>query len=110
MAFESKLLHDNRFGDPVVRHHPVDLPPSYAREPLRRFPVSYGLPGYGSQLDIVHQDEEFDDGHSGIQYRYDVSLPKLAAALTRDGAATAAARATQTRGGTRSADQRSQGR
>ncbi len=32
--------------------------------------------------DIPHEYEEFDDGHMDITYRYDVSLPKLAAALT----------------------------
>lgn len=31
--------------------------------------------------DIAYTYEEFDDGHRNIQYRYDVSLPKLAAAL-----------------------------
>jgi enterochelin esterase family protein len=30
---------------------------------------------------IAHEHEEFDDGHMNIAYRYDVSLPKLAAAL-----------------------------
>jgi hypothetical protein len=32
-------------------------------------------------LGIAHQHEEFDDGHMDIDYRYDVSLPKLAGAL-----------------------------
>jgi hypothetical protein len=32
-------------------------------------------------LDIRFEHQEFDDGHRGIAYRYDVSLPKLAAAL-----------------------------
>lgn len=32
-------------------------------------------------LGIRHEAEEFDDGHMSIQYRYDVSLPKLARAL-----------------------------
>ena len=32
-------------------------------------------------LGIAHEHEEFDDGHMNVQYRYDVSLPKLAAAL-----------------------------
>jgi S-formylglutathione hydrolase FrmB len=32
-------------------------------------------------LGIRHEHEEFDDGHMNIPYRYDVSLPKLAAAL-----------------------------
>jgi len=32
-------------------------------------------------LGIAHQHEEFDDGHMNVQYRYDVSLPRLARAL-----------------------------
>ena len=32
-------------------------------------------------LGIAHEYQEFDDGHMGIAYRYDVSLPKLVAAL-----------------------------
>jgi hypothetical protein len=32
-------------------------------------------------LGIAHEYEEFDDGHMDIDYRYDVSLPKLANAL-----------------------------
>ena len=34
-----------------------------------------------SALGIVHEHQEFDDGHMNVSYRYDVSLPKLAAAL-----------------------------
>jgi hypothetical protein len=30
---------------------------------------------------IPYEYEEFEDGHMSIQYRYDVSLPKLARAL-----------------------------
>jgi len=30
---------------------------------------------------IAHQHEEFDDGHMNVQYRYDVTLPKLAKVL-----------------------------
>jgi S-formylglutathione hydrolase FrmB len=33
-------------------------------------------------LDIAHEHEEFDDGHMDIDYRYDVSLPKIARALS----------------------------
>jgi enterochelin esterase family protein len=33
-------------------------------------------------LGIAHEYEEFDDGHMDIDYRYDVSLPKLAEALS----------------------------
>ncbi len=34
-------------------------------------------------LGVAHEHQEFDDGHSGTSYRYDVSLPKLARALRR---------------------------
>jgi enterochelin esterase family protein len=30
---------------------------------------------------IACEHQEFDDGHRGTAYRYDVSLPKLAAAI-----------------------------
>ena len=36
-------------------------------------------------LGVPHEHEEFDDGHMEIQYRYDVSLPKLAGALQAAG-------------------------
>ncbi len=32
-------------------------------------------------LGIAHEHQEYDDGHMNVSYRYDVSLPKLAAAL-----------------------------
>lgn len=32
-------------------------------------------------LGIAHEYQEFEDGHMGVSYRYDVSLPKMAAAL-----------------------------
>jgi len=35
-------------------------------------------------LGIAHEYEEFDDNHNNIQYRYDVSLPKLARALAAE--------------------------
>lgn len=34
-----------------------------------------------AQMGVAHSYAEFDDGHRNIQYRYDVSLPLLAAAL-----------------------------
>ena len=34
-----------------------------------------------ARLGIAHTYEEFDDGHMNVPYRYDVSLPRLAAAL-----------------------------
>ncbi len=33
------------------------------------------------ELGVPHEYQEFDDGHRNIPYRYDVSLPKLGAAL-----------------------------
>ena len=33
------------------------------------------------ELGIAHEHQEFDDGHMNVTYRYDVSLPKIAAAL-----------------------------
>ena len=32
-------------------------------------------------LGLTHEREEFEDGHMNVQYRYDVSLPKIATAL-----------------------------
>ena len=32
-------------------------------------------------LGLTHEREEFDDGHMNVQYRYDVSLPRIAKAL-----------------------------
>ena len=34
-------------------------------------------------LGVPHEHEEFDDGHMNVQYRWDVSLPKLGRALAR---------------------------
>jgi hypothetical protein len=47
--------------------------------------VQYGARAFTqklSALGIAHRYEEFDDNHSGIDYRMDVSLPFLYAALT----------------------------
>ena len=33
------------------------------------------------ELSITHEHQEFDDGHRDLSYRYDVSFPRLAAAL-----------------------------
>ncbi len=44
--FESALLVNNPAGDPHMRTVPVYLPPSYASEPQRRFPVAYVLTGF----------------------------------------------------------------
>ena len=60
----SKILKDNPLGDPHVRKLAVWLPPQYDD-------------GTG----IRHTYEEFDDNHSDIDYRMNVSLPFLYRAL-----------------------------
>ena len=44
--FDSVLLRDNPLGDPSEREIPVYLPPSYASDGRRRFPVVLVLAGY----------------------------------------------------------------
>jgi enterochelin esterase family protein len=44
--FESAVLKGNPAGDPARRDIPVYLPPAYATDPTRRFPVVYVLTGY----------------------------------------------------------------
>lgn len=49
------------------------------------FNLQWGLRQFVEKLEakgIGHEHEEFDDGHRGTSYRYDVSLPKLVRALT----------------------------
>ncbi len=45
-SFESAVLAGNPLGDPHVRRIPVYLPPSYDRDPGRRFPVVFLLTGF----------------------------------------------------------------
>ena len=50
-----------------------------------QFQLHLGLRLFRKRLDelgIAHEAEEFADDHSSVSYRYDVSVPKLAAALT----------------------------
>src|SRR5262245_65987387 len=42
----SQVLEGNAAGDPATRTVPVYLPPSYDREPERRYPVAYVLTGF----------------------------------------------------------------
>jgi enterochelin esterase family protein len=34
------------------------------------------------KLGVKHVHEEFDDGHMGISYRYDFSLPRISRAIS----------------------------
>jgi S-formylglutathione hydrolase FrmB len=47
--FESRLLAGNPAGDPHVRTVAVYLPPSYATQPERRFPVVHLLAGFSAR-------------------------------------------------------------
>jgi enterochelin esterase family protein len=51
---KSAALIGNRFGDPTERITPIILPPSYDREPGRRYPVIYLLPAFaGSAAQLL---------------------------------------------------------
>lgn len=51
----SEVLADNPLGDSPVRRVPVYLPPSYDRQPARRFPVVYYLVGFlGRGLSLLN--------------------------------------------------------
>lgn len=46
LEFDSPALRGNLLGDATARSATVYLPPAYAREPARRFPVIYSLGGF----------------------------------------------------------------
>jgi len=54
--FESAALKDNAAGDPAVRTVPIYLPPSYAEQPARRFPVCYVLSGFTGRGTMLLND------------------------------------------------------
>lgn len=62
---ESDVLRGNPLGDPHVRTVPVYLPPSYDREPQRRFPVVFVLSGFAGRGRMLLNDHpwspSFDD-------------------------------------------------
>jgi enterochelin esterase-like enzyme len=47
VTHESDVLKGNPLGDPHVRRFPVYLPPGYAESPHKRYPVIFGLLGFG---------------------------------------------------------------
>ena len=71
---DSRILRDNRLGDPHVRTFPVWLPPQYDSAPTgRRFPVLYDLVGYTGS------------GWSHVNWRnFDENVPQQAARLLRE--------------------------
>lgn len=50
--FSSRVLADNPLGDPSTRPLWVYLPPSYEKEPERRYPTLYLIQGLTGQLDM----------------------------------------------------------
>jgi enterochelin esterase-like enzyme len=74
LEHDSRVLRDNRLGDPHVRRFPVWLPAQYDTAPKnRRFPVLFDLVGYTGS------------GWSHTNWRsFDESVPEQAARLIRD--------------------------
>jgi S-formylglutathione hydrolase FrmB len=54
--FESEALKGNAPGDPHVRTVPVYLPPAYAEDPGRRFPVCFVLSGFTGRGTMLLND------------------------------------------------------
>jgi len=58
----SRALEGNALGDSPARRIAVWLPPSYARDPERRFPVIYWLAGYASTGEMLFQGGPWSPG------------------------------------------------
>lgn len=69
--FESRVLAGNTPGDPRVRQVPVYLPPSYAREPDRRYPVAYVLAGFTGRGRMLLNDAPWSPP---LNERYDARI------------------------------------
>lgn len=55
--FTSRVLAGNAAGDPATRTVPVYLPPSYAVEPARRYPVAFVLSGFTGRGRMLLNDQ-----------------------------------------------------
>lgn len=74
-TFSSAALKGNPLGDPNVREVPIYLPPSYASDPRRRYPVIYWLHGFtGIGLSAINRS------------LWIPSLPELMDRVINDGA------------------------
>ena len=71
--FESRALAGNRAGDPAGRTVPVYLPPAYADDPGRRFPVLFVLTGFSGRGRMLLNDNAWspglDDRMDGLLHR-----------------------------------------
>ena len=80
----SQVLIGNRLGDPTERVTPVILPPSYEREPERRYPVIYllaALTGTGWQLLNRSPFSEALDERLCRLYRENPAMPEVIVVL-----------------------------
>ncbi|HAH05586.1 MAG TPA: esterase [Elusimicrobia bacterium] len=59
----SLVLKENPLGDPRRREVPVYVPPSYARQPERRYPVVFYLPGFGGTAGAAVQTHPWKENH-----------------------------------------------
>src|SRR5438309_1021425 len=59
---ESRALVGNPLGDPTARRSAVWLPPSYARESTRRYPVIYWLAGYSGTGEMLFSGNPWQPG------------------------------------------------
>jgi S-formylglutathione hydrolase FrmB len=81
---KSTALAGNRYGDPTERLTPVILPPSYDREPGRRYPVLYVLAafaGTGWQMITRSPFAEALDERLARLYAADPTLPECIVVL-----------------------------
>lgn len=59
---ESRALAANTLGDSPIRRVPVWLPPSYARESTRRYPVIFWLAGFSGNGESLFQSRPWQPG------------------------------------------------
>lgn len=68
VPIDSRALRGNLIGDPSLREMAVLLPPTYYKEPKRRFPVVYLLHGLGQRKEgHVHTARMFEFFHDSMK-------------------------------------------
>ncbi len=84
LTISSSALSGNRYGDPTTRSVPVILPPSYATDPRRRYPVIYILSSFsGAGYQLLNRSpiaESLDERISRL-HAQDPSLPEFITVL-----------------------------
>ncbi|HEY2901725.1 MAG TPA: alpha/beta hydrolase-fold protein [Polyangia bacterium] len=59
---DSEVLRDNALHDPTARRATIWLPPSYDRQPDRRYPVIYWLAGFTGTGEMLFQGSPWQPG------------------------------------------------